>query len=240
MSTGNHTITLTATDSQGVAAAESVSITVEAPNVPPTASITSPVPGDSFETGVNIAFTGTGTDPEEGSLTGASLVWTSDFDGDLGTGESFSASLSAGSHIIMLVVSDGQQASGTATVSITVVTPEPTATPIPTATPVPQPVPLPDREGGAPQLFTGTVTVSGSPVPDGTVVTAWVSEFSQPVGTAAVADGRYTVTVFQYGKGSFAGKTITFKIGDLGAMETGSWASFGADVLNLTSGPMVP
>ena len=239
LSDGHHTVSLTATDSQGVVGAEFVSITVEAPNAPPTASITSPVPGSSFETGVNIAFNGTGTDPEEGSLTGASLVWTSDFDGEIGTGESFSASLSAGSHIIMLVASDGQQTAGTATIAITVVAPEPTpvptATPAPTATPVPQPVPLPERAPGlAPSLFTGSATLNGYLVPDGTVVTAWVADFSEPVATSVVADGKYVASVFQYGTKSFAGKTITFKIGGIAAQQTGSWETFGAEVLNLT------
>jgi hypothetical protein len=236
LSTGNHTITLTATDSQGVVAAGSVSITVEAPNAAPTASITSPLPGESFETGVSIAFTGVGTDPEEGSLTGASLVWTSDFDGEVGTGQSFSASLSAGSHIVTLTVTDSRQAEAAVSISITVAAPVPTATPAPTATPVPQPAPLPAREAGlALSLFTGTATLNGYLVPDGTVVTAWVADFSEPVATAVVADGQYVVSVFQYGKKSFAGKIITFEISGIKAQQTGSWESFGAEVLNLTA-----
>jgi PKD repeat protein len=157
---------LTATDSQGASGVGTAIITVEALNLPPEASITSPVAGQSFETGVNIAFTGTGTDPEEGSLTGASLVWTSDFDGQIGTRQSFSASLSAGSHIVTLTVTDSRQAEAAVSISITVAAPVPTATPAPTATPVPQPAPLPAREAGlALSLFTGTATLNGYLVP---------------------------------------------------------------------------
>ena len=72
------------------------------------------------------------------------------------------------------------------------------------------------------------------------MVTAWVADFNEPVATSVVAGGQYKVSVFQYGKKSFAGAEITFKVGDADALETGSWASFGADVLNLTAGPMIP
>ena len=51
-----------------------------------------------------------------------------------------------------------------------------------------------------------------------------------------VADGQYKVSMFQYGKSSFAGRTITFKIGEADTQETGTWESFGADLLNLTAG----
>ena len=92
------------------------------------------------------------------------------------------------------------------------------------------------REAGlAPSLFTGTATLNGYLVPNGTVVTAWVADFSEPVATAVVADGQYVLSVFQYGKKSFAGKIITFKIGGIKAKQTGSWETFGAEVLNLTA-----
>jgi hypothetical protein len=56
------------------------------------------------------------------------------------------------------------------------------------------------------------------------------------VATATVKDGQYVVSVFQYGKSSFAGKTITFKIGGMRARQTGTWESFGAEAINLTAG----
>ena len=64
-------------------------------------------------------------------------MWTSDIDGEVGTGEAFNVSLSEGTHIIILTVTDSREGAGTSSVTITVVAPEPTATPEPAATPVP-------------------------------------------------------------------------------------------------------
>ena len=97
-------------------------------------------------------------------------------------------------------------------------------------------MPLPAREGGGPNLFTGTVTLNGATAPEGTVVEAWVADFSEPVATTTVKDGQYVVSVFQYGKRSFAGKTITFKIGGISAEQTGTWELYGAEAINLTAG----
>ena len=68
------------------------------------------------------------------------------------------------------------------------------------------------------------------------MVTAWVEGFSEPVGEGAVAGGSYALKAFQFGTTSFAGRVITFKIGESTANETGSWQSLGADVVNLTAG----
>ena len=83
-------------------------------------------------------------------------------------------------------------------------------------------------------VFAGTVSIDGAPAPDGTVITAWVEEFAQPVAQGVVAGGSYNFKVFQFGTTSFSGRIITFKIGDSTANETGIWQSFGADVVNLT------
>ena len=99
----------------------------------------------------------------------------------------------------------------------------------------PAPQPLPDRQTTiAPHFFVGTAIVGGAPAPDGTVITAWVEGFSEPVREAVVAGGSYNLKVFQFGKASFADRTITFKIGESTANETGVWQSFGADVVDLT------
>ncbi len=68
-----------------------------------TATITSPVDGSEFTVGDTITFRGTGSDPEDGTLIGSSLVWSSSRDGRIGTGTSVSTSgLSEGSHTITL------------------------------------------------------------------------------------------------------------------------------------------
>ncbi len=97
------------------------------PNDPPTVSITSPADGSTFGSGETIAFTGTASDTEDGDLT-ASLVWTSNIDGQIGTGGSFPAILSDGNHTITASVTDSGGKTGSDSISITVGTPPEEAT----------------------------------------------------------------------------------------------------------------
>ena len=67
----------------------------------------------TFVQGANISFAGTGTDQEDGTLTGTSLIWTSSIDGLIGTGTSLvKNNLSVGSHVITLTTKDAQGATG--------------------------------------------------------------------------------------------------------------------------------
>ncbi len=122
LSVGMHTITLTATDSDGATGSDSVGITVNpVGNTLPTASITSPSDGGTYTEGDTISFSGTGNDAEDGTLTGSSLVWTSSIDGEIGTGTSFTRSdLSVGTHTITLTATDSEGATGSDSVSITI------------------------------------------------------------------------------------------------------------------------
>ncbi len=98
-----------------------------AANDAPVVTITSPTDGSTFDSGATILFEGTASDTEDGDLT-ASLVWTSNIDGDIGTGGSFSATLSDGNHTITAEVTDSGGKTGSDSISITVGTPptEPT------------------------------------------------------------------------------------------------------------------
>jgi subtilisin family serine protease len=89
-------------------------------NTPPSVSITSPENGASFDTGESINFAGTATDTEDGSLT-SSLIWTSDVDQQIGTGGSFNATLTEGTHTITAKVTDLGGLTGSASVQVTVV-----------------------------------------------------------------------------------------------------------------------
>ena len=107
-------------------------VTIDGPavaptNDPPTVSITSPADGSTSDSGATILFEGTASDTEDGDLTG-SLAWTSDIDGAIGTGGSFSTTLSDGNHTITAEVTDSDEATGSASVSITVGTPPAEAT----------------------------------------------------------------------------------------------------------------
>jgi len=124
LAVGTHTITLTATDSHGAANSTTRTLTIVAPNQPPSAAITSPSSNTSVVQGTNITFVGTGNDPEQGALAGASLTWSSNIAGVIGTGTSLSTStLVVGTHTITLTARDAQGASGSATITVTITAP---------------------------------------------------------------------------------------------------------------------
>ena len=97
------------------------------PNDPLTVSISSPADGSNPASGATISFTGTAIDTEDGSLT-ASLSWTSDIDGPIGSGGSLSTTLSDGLHTITASVVDSGGKTGSESISITVGNPPPKAT----------------------------------------------------------------------------------------------------------------
>ncbi len=89
-------------------------------NVAPTATISAPANGVSVTQGSSVTFTGSASDPEDGALSGASLVWTSSIDGQIGTGSTFVKALSPGAHIITLTATDAFGATSTASHNLTV------------------------------------------------------------------------------------------------------------------------
>lgn len=84
-------------------------------------TILAPANCDRFEIGEQIDFTGSASDPMDGDLTGDSLVWASDRDGEIGAGTMVStATLSAGAHEITLTATNSQGVQATATLFIIV------------------------------------------------------------------------------------------------------------------------
>lgn len=107
---GAHTITLLARNSQGIEGYKTVAITINPKtNTRPTATIVQPLDQAKFKAGELITFHGQGSDTEDGRLSGANLVWTSNRDQQIGTGESFSSNtLTTGVHTLSLVAWDSQ------------------------------------------------------------------------------------------------------------------------------------
>lgn len=130
LSAGTHTITLTAIDSANSADSTTVSIVINpANNSLPVATITSPSTGSTYNHNNYLEFTGTGYDNEDDWLSGVSLVWNSNKDGQLGTGNTISTnSLSGGTHTISLTATDSVATSNTATIQLMILNTPPTAT----------------------------------------------------------------------------------------------------------------
>ncbi len=117
-------------------------------------------------------------------------------------------------------------------------TPTPTPTTTPTATPTAIPTlltPLPERDTREmPHVFVGEVTIGDNPAPDGTIVTVWLPEYDQPIGSSMSSGGGYSVLANQHGSQSFGGKVITFEINGQDSGKTAIWEKGGATILNLS------
>ena len=97
------------------ASASSATVVAEAP----TARISTPTAGSTVPP-APLTLTGSASDPQDGVLSGSSLVWSSDIDGVLGTGNRISATLSPGNHTITLTATDSSGQTGTAETTLAV------------------------------------------------------------------------------------------------------------------------
>lgn len=89
-------------------------------NQAPSVTINTPRSNTTYITGNVISFSGTAFDLEDGDIT-ASLIWTSNLDGTIGTGGNFSYStLSSGVHTITASATDNNGFTGVATLTFTV------------------------------------------------------------------------------------------------------------------------
>jgi len=118
LSAGDHVISVIATDNDGNETTETMDLHI---NSLPEVSITNPEHKSEFASGSIIDFQGSASDAEDSDLTGNALVWNSSIDGDFGTGESISTTLSDGRHTIMLTATDSD--GGIASKSVTVCIP---------------------------------------------------------------------------------------------------------------------
>jgi hypothetical protein len=164
-------------------------------NQPPVVTIQTPATGAIFAQGETISFTGSAIDPEYGALTGASLVWTSSLDGQIGIGGSFSRDdLSIGTHTILLTATDPHGIAGSASVTITI-----TSNQAPVVT-------ITSPTNGASFPVGETITFAGSATDpeDGALtgmVLVWASNIDGQLGTGGsftrddLSAGTHTITL---------------------------------------------
>jgi len=92
--------------------------TIDVSDAAPTVSIQSPADGDVFSGSSAVSLTASADDGEDGDLTDT-VVWESDLDGILGTGNGTTL-LSVGNHVISATVTDSGNMSASATVNVVV------------------------------------------------------------------------------------------------------------------------
>jgi hypothetical protein len=90
---------------------------VTVPERTPSVYLISPVADEYYQP--SVLLSGYGYHPDTGMLPDASLSWSSNLDGALGTGSAITVTLSEGSHLITLTGTSGEQ-TATSTVSIDV------------------------------------------------------------------------------------------------------------------------
>jgi len=114
-----------AIDSKGIASPFSDTLSFSISNIDMTVSIDAPANNSFHEVGDTVTFIGTAQDASGSGITGTSLVWISDTDGVLGTGETINVSLSEGEHRITLQATDSNANVGIETIKLTVSTASP-------------------------------------------------------------------------------------------------------------------
>jgi hypothetical protein len=110
-------LTLESDDISGIEALYPPTSTTK--NTAPSVSISSPGNGSSFASGATVSFAGSASDSRDGNLT-SSIAWTSSIDGAIGSGGSFSRTLSAGSHVIAASIRDSGGLTASSQVTMTV------------------------------------------------------------------------------------------------------------------------
>lgn len=115
---GSHVITLTATDSDGSTGSDAVVVTIVA-DAKPTVAIMSPADNSTFNDSDTVTLIGSATDVQDGPLSGGSLAWTSNIDGQFGVGDTVvTSAMSIGTHTVILTATDSHGLEGYAVMTL--------------------------------------------------------------------------------------------------------------------------
>ena len=126
-------VRLTVTDDdaeQVLSNSETITITINSTpdvtppggNTPPVVHITSPAHNSDYTIGDTVTIIGTSIDAQDGDISN-DIIWTSNIDGNLGTGSSISFTPSAGAHYILAESTDSENLSQTTFIIFTVTDP---------------------------------------------------------------------------------------------------------------------
>ena len=119
---GSETARIQVITSDGVNSAVVTSDAFAMPNLPPVVTVTAPEDGAVVSGAQTVVFTGSAVDAEDGDLS-STLVWTSDRDGRIGTGAALTRradELSEGEHVIRATATDGDGATASSSITMTV------------------------------------------------------------------------------------------------------------------------
>ena len=215
-STGD--IVITVIDDSETEPAETVIITLETPSIgslgadfvhtatitdndPPVVNITSPLDGISEPMTTDITFTATAVD-NEGDLS-ANLSWSSDLDGDIGTGGSFNFSdLTPGTHIVTASVTDSDGLTGEDAIIINITNTAPTVS-------ITAPVDGTEITAGQDLIFSATATdAEEGDLSDGLT---WIASLDGGIGngssvnTSSLSVGTQSITANSTDGGGLTG-----------------------------------
>ncbi|PID73645.1 MAG: hypothetical protein CSB33_02540 [Desulfobacterales bacterium] len=207
-SAGTHRITLRATDRDGLTGTDAITIYVG--NTAPAVTISSPPDARRFAEGEAITFSGWAEDAEDGEIPPENLKWTSDRDGDLGTGQTVTVSSLRGVHVVTLEATDSHGSAGKKSVTVTVGAGFPTAIII-------SPPHNTIFEPGQTVIFRGEGEGESDGLLTGEALT-WISSRDGEIGTGAyfsrsdLSDGVHEITLVtkdSAGKSGSAAVTIS-------------------------------
>ena len=117
---GTHTVTLSATNSAGASASDSITVNVGPPTGKPAVTITKPANNSMWGQFDEIEFSASATAQGGATIADSGYSWASDQDGNLGTGQTIHHYLSPGGHHITVTVTDSLGRSATDTIYVTV------------------------------------------------------------------------------------------------------------------------
>lgn len=90
-------------------------------NMAPVINITAPLESARFSSREAVRFTADVSDKEDATVLHENIIWSSDVDGQLGSGKSIRRKLTAGKHVIKVAVSDSHGSENVARVNVNIV-----------------------------------------------------------------------------------------------------------------------